>query len=86
MENSDVHEEQSFFEAIESMMGSLADGFVLTDADSRVVYMNKAAEDIFQFRFQSGKNMYYLYDTARSGRQGGYGAKGSDCFYESIHE
>lgn len=59
MENPDVHEEQPSFEALESMMGSLADGFVLTDADSRVVYMNKAAEDIFQFRFQPGENMYF---------------------------
>lgn len=59
MENPDVHEEQPSFEALESMMGSLADGFVLTDADSRGVYMNKAAEDIFQFRFQLGKNMYF---------------------------
>lgn len=47
MENPDVHEEHPSFEVLESMMGSLADGFVLTDADSRVVYMNKAAEDIF---------------------------------------
>ena len=52
MENSAVQTEDISFDQLESIMGNLADGFVLTDKDSRVVYMNKSAEDIFEFHFQ----------------------------------
>ena len=40
-------------------MGNLADGFVLTDKDSRVVYMNKSAEDIFEFHFQPDNPVFF---------------------------
>ena len=52
MENSAVQTEDISFDQLEGIMGNLADGFVLTDKDSRVVYMNKSAEDIFEFHFQ----------------------------------
>lgn len=52
MENSAVQTENISFDQLEGIMGNLADGFVLTDKDSRVVYMNKSAEDIFEFHFQ----------------------------------
>ena len=52
MENSAVQTEDVSFDQLEGIMGNLADGFVLTDKDSRVVYMNKSAEDIFEFHFQ----------------------------------
>lgn len=52
MENSAVQAEAFSFDHMESIMGSLADGFVMTDRDSKVIYMNKAAENIFEFRFQ----------------------------------
>lgn len=52
MENPAVQTEDISFDQLEGIMGSLADGFVLTDKDSRVVYMNKSAEDIFEFHFQ----------------------------------
>lgn len=52
MENPVVQTEDISFDQLEGIMGSLADGFVLTDKDSRVVYMNKSAEDIFEFHFQ----------------------------------
>ena len=52
MENSAVQTENISFDQMEGIMGNLADGFVLTDKDSRVVYMNKSAEDIFEFHFQ----------------------------------
>ena len=52
MENPAVQTEDISFDQLEGIMGNLADGFVLTDKDSRVVYMNKSAEDIFEFHFQ----------------------------------
>lgn len=52
MENPVVQTEDISFDQLEGIMGSLADGFVLTDKDGRVVYMNKSAEDIFEFHFQ----------------------------------
>ena len=52
MENPAVQTEDVSFDQLEGIMGNLADGFVLTDKDSRVVYMNKSAEDIFEFHFQ----------------------------------
>lgn len=52
MENPVVQTEDVSFDQLEGIMGNLADGFVLTDKDSRVVYMNKSAEDIFEFHFQ----------------------------------
>ena len=52
MEDSAVQTEDISFDQLEGIMGNLADGFVLTDKDSRVVYMNKSAEDIFEFHFQ----------------------------------
>lgn len=52
MESSAVQTEDISFDQLEGIMGNLADGFVLTDKDSRVVYMNKSAEDIFEFHFQ----------------------------------
>ena len=44
MENSAVQTEDISFDQLEGIMGNLADGFVLTDKDSRVVYMNKSAD------------------------------------------
>ena len=41
-------------ESLESIMGSFADGFVMTDVQGNVVYMNKAAEEIFECQFQAG--------------------------------
>ena len=52
MENPAVQTEDISFDQLEGIMGNLADGFVLTDKDSRVIYMNKSAEDIFEFHFQ----------------------------------
>ena len=49
----DIAEDISL-ESLESMMGSLADGFVMTDVQGNVVYMNKAAEEIFECQFRAG--------------------------------
>lgn len=59
MENPVVQTEDISFDQLEGIMGSLADGFVLTDKDSRVVYMNKSAEDIFEFHFQPDNPVFF---------------------------
>lgn len=59
MENPAVQTEDVSFDQLEGIMGNLADGFVLTDKDSRVVYMNKSAEDIFEFHFQPDKPVFF---------------------------
>ena len=59
MENPAVQTEDISFDQLEGIMGNLADGFVLTDKDSRVVYMNKSAEDIFEFHFQPDNPVFF---------------------------
>lgn len=59
MENPVVQTEYVSFDQLEGIMGNLADGFVLTDKDSRVVYMNKSAEDIFEFHFQPDNPVFF---------------------------
>lgn len=59
MENPAVQTEYVSFDQLEGIMGNLADGFVLTDKDSRVVYMNKSAEDIFEFHFQPDNPVFF---------------------------
>ena len=59
MENPAVQTEDVSFDQLEGIMGNLADGFVLTDKDSRVVYMNKSAEDIFEFHFQPDNPVFF---------------------------
>lgn len=59
MENPAVQTEDVSFDQLEGIMGNLADGFVLTDKDSRVVYMNKSAEDIFEFYFQPDNPVFF---------------------------
>lgn len=59
MENPAVQTEDVSFDQLECIMGNLADGFVLTDKDSRVVYMNKSAEDIFEFHFQPDNPVFF---------------------------
>lgn len=59
MENPVVQTEDISFDQLEGIMGNLADGFVLTDKDSRVVYMNKSAEDIFEFHFQPDNPVFF---------------------------
>lgn len=59
MENPVVQTEDVSFDQLEGIMGNLADGFVLTDKDSRVVYMNKSAEDIFEFHFQPDNPVFF---------------------------
>ncbi len=39
------------YENMDSIMGGLADGFVLTDRQGMVLYMNAAAQEIFQYTF-----------------------------------
>lgn len=46
-------------EGLEGIMGSLADGFVMTDVQGNVVYMNKAAEEIFECQFQAGSSISF---------------------------
>ena len=59
MEKPAVQTEDISFDQLEGIMGNLADGFVLTDKDSRVVYMNKSAEDIFEFHFQPDNPVFF---------------------------
>ena len=59
MEKPAVQMEDISFDQLEGIMGNLADGFVLTDKDSRVVYMNKSAEDIFEFHFQPDNPVFF---------------------------
>lgn len=59
MENPAVQTEYVSFDQLEGIMGNLADGFVLTDKDSRVVYMNKSAKDIFEFHFQPDNPVFF---------------------------
>lgn len=59
MKNPAVQTEYVSFDQLEGIMGNLADGFVLTDKDSRVVYMNKSAEDIFEFHFQPDNPVFF---------------------------
>ena len=63
MEKSAAHSEEVSddisFDTLEGVMGSLADGFVMTDAQGDVIYMNKAAEDIFECRFQPDSHMSF---------------------------
>lgn len=40
------------YENLESILGLLGDGFIVTDAGGNIVYMNRAAEDIFEYEFQ----------------------------------
>lgn len=56
--HGDMTEDISF-DQMESIMGSLADGFVMTDVQGDVVYMNKAAEDIFECRFQPDNHINF---------------------------
>ena len=46
-------------ESLENIMGSLTDGFVMTDVQGNVVYMNKAAEEIFECQFQAGSSISF---------------------------
>lgn len=43
------------YESMDSIMGGLADGFVLTDSCGLVLYMNAAAQEIFQCSFDRYK-------------------------------
>lgn len=36
---------------LKNMLGGLGDGFILTDRNEKVVFMNKAAEDLFEYTF-----------------------------------
>ena len=49
VENPAVQTEDISFDQLEGIMGNLADGFVLTDKDSRVVYMNFTFSQIILF-------------------------------------
>ena len=43
------------YENMDSIMGGLADGFVLTDRQGMVLYMNPVAQEIFQYDFDRHK-------------------------------
>lgn len=47
------------YNGIDNIFGALGDGVVLTDAQGNVTYMNKAAEDIFQYTFAKNKTVSF---------------------------
>lgn len=52
-----MHEESKrvfSYEDFESFLGSLGDGFIITDVLGNVVYMNEAAETIFDYKYAPG--------------------------------
>ena len=44
---------------LESVLGGLGDGFVLTDEQGFVTYMNKAAEEIFECSYEPGSSLLF---------------------------
>lgn len=53
--------ETSFsYDDLESVLGGMGDGFVLTNAQGFVTYMNRAAEDIFEYRHEPGKRLLFM--------------------------
>lgn len=54
-ESAEPESEELSFAALESLMGALDDGYVLTDKNGVIRYMNKAAEKIFAYTFVQGR-------------------------------
>ena len=44
---------------LESVLGGLGDGFVLTNVQGFITYMNKAAEAIFECSYEPGSRMLF---------------------------
>ena len=54
---------------LKNMLGGLGDGFILTDRNEKVVFMNKAAEDLFEYtrlkKLRSKKQLTKIEDVSK---------------------